>query len=30
MSDTVYEVQAMSDVPSAVARHLDAIGVARQ
>lgn len=30
MSDTVDEVEAMDDVPAAVARYLDGIGVARQ
>jgi len=30
MSDTVHEVHAMSEVPDAVARYLDAIGVARR
>jgi L-lactate dehydrogenase complex protein LldG len=30
MSDTVHEVAALGDVPEAVARYLDAIGVARR
>jgi L-lactate dehydrogenase complex protein LldG len=30
MSDTVHEVAAMSDVPEAAARYLDAIGIARR